>query len=137
MLDFAAVHGNKATLPLSIFTKVHKVRQPAFNATAIIIVGAATFIIKVSLAFKAINIKIPHHHSDIVKIFYKLAIGHNTHILRQSYTYKLNAYPCKSKRNLKNCENSAVLPLQNIIVFIFYHNKWTKSVFLFKKQSDF
>lgn len=81
MLDFAAIHRNKATLPLSIFTKVHKVRQPAFNATAIIIVGAATFIIKISLAFKAIHIKIPHYHSDIVKIFYKLAIGHNAHIL--------------------------------------------------------
>ena len=80
MLDFAAVHGNKATLALSIFTKVHKVRQPALNATETMIVGAATFIIKVSLSFKAINIKISHHHSDIVKIFYKLAIGHYIHI---------------------------------------------------------
>ncbi|WP_277259233.1 hypothetical protein [Phascolarctobacterium succinatutens] len=70
MPDFSAVHGNKAVLATGILTKIHILSQPAFNASALIVIATGAFIRKISSALKAKDIKITHHLPYIIKAFY-------------------------------------------------------------------
>ena len=70
MPDFSTVYGNKAVLATGILTKIHILTQPAFNASALIVIAASAFIRKISSALKAKDIKITHQQAYIVKVFY-------------------------------------------------------------------
>ena len=60
MPDFSAVYGNKAVLAAGFLAEIHILTQPAFNASALVVIAASAFIRKISSALKAKDIKITH-----------------------------------------------------------------------------
>lgn len=53
MPDFSAVYGNKSVLTAGILAETHILTQPAFNASALVVIAASAFICKISSALKS------------------------------------------------------------------------------------
>ena len=67
-----AVHIDIDLFPFGTVVRLHVSGHPALNPPALIVVGAAAFIIVISPNLKAVNIKLPHIVPDAVKIFNQL-----------------------------------------------------------------
>ena len=72
----AAVDGEKDLFAVSGLPKTHIITQPAFNAAALVIIGAGAFLRELIAAFKTVHIEFAHIVPNAFKVFDQLAVGH-------------------------------------------------------------